>query len=153
VNCFISVHCKKEFKVLARTCDATVQAKKQNVSIISRTSLINSISRCDIAQSLACKLFDHKQVSLLLNEKNNNSIPKCRLSNSHLDAKLLAASVEIAVRRAHLYSLRCGDMFPLNNAIKTRELVKIKDVMNLYGDLVTAMEKNALGGGGTIFKY
>jgi hypothetical protein len=60
----------------------------------------------------------------------------------------LSASVEIAVRRAHLYSLSCGDNFPQNNAIKARELVKIKDVMKLYRDLVTAMEKNALGGGG-----
>jgi hypothetical protein len=84
----------------------------------------------------------------VLNTKNISSTQKCRLSNSHLDAKLLSASVEIAVRRAHVYSLNCGDNFPQNNAIKTRELSKIRDAMNLYRDLVTAMEKNALGGGG-----
>jgi hypothetical protein len=127
----------------------TVRLNRSRIDFfIVSSSIINSISRCEIAQSLACKLFDHKQVLLVLNTKNTSSTQKCRLSNSHLDAKLLSASVEILVRRAHIYSLNCGDNFPQNNAIKTRELNKIRDAMNLYRELVTAMEKNALGGGG-----
>jgi hypothetical protein len=86
----------------------------------------------------------------VLNTKNTSSNQKCRLSNSHLDAKLLSASVEIAVRRAHIYSLNCGDHLPHNNVIKTRELNRIRDIMNLYRELVLAMEKNAMEGGNNL---
>ncbi len=110
----------------------TVRLNRSRIDFfIVSSSIINSISRCEIAQSIACKLFDHKQVFLALNTINNPSNIKCRLSNSHLDAKLLSASVEIAVRRAHIYSLNCGELYPQNNATKTRELSKIREAMNI----------------------
>jgi hypothetical protein len=113
--------------------------------LISAT-MIDSINDCVIAESMACKLFDHKQVSLYLNNPRIRKIKTDRLSNSYLSENLLRFSVEIATHRAHIYSLLCNGFYPLNAQIKETEVNKINLVLSTYKELVRSMEKAAAEG-------
>jgi exonuclease III len=85
-------------------------------------SLINCISSCSIADSLSCKLFDHKQVHLVLYQQQRMQKGPLRLSNTYLNEKLLDFSVEIAARRAHVFSLLCQNNGMPNDIIRERNL-------------------------------
>jgi hypothetical protein len=111
-------------------------------------SLINCISSCSIADSLSCKLFDHKQVHLVLYEQQGKQIGPLRLSNTYLNEKLLEFSVEIAARHAHVYSLLCQNNGMPNDIIRERNLIAIHEALLAYGSLTKSMLKNAATGGG-----
>jgi exonuclease III len=125
----------------------TVRLNRSRIDfyLISAT-MIDSINDCVIAESMACKLFDHKQVSLYLNNPRIRKIKTDRLSNSYLSENLLRFSVEIATRRAHIYSLLCNGFYPLNAQIKETEVNKINLALSTYKELVRSMEKAAAEG-------
>jgi hypothetical protein len=111
------------------------------------SNLISNISDCIIADSVSCKLFDHKPVCLKLNQPTSLTKPTCRLINLFLESELLSLSVEIAVRRVHLYSLRCDNANQNNIMLKDRELAKIRDALTTYRNLTTILGNIASQGG------
>jgi exonuclease III len=75
--------------------------------LVSET-IIESISSCKIASSLQNKLFDHKAVTLILNEKVSNIISRPTISNKDLKDDLLEFVVKVST--AETYLIHC----PLN---------------------------------------
>jgi exonuclease III len=110
-------------------------------------SLVGNISECCIADSVSCKLFDHKPVCLKLNKPTCKISTSCRLSNLFLDNELLSMSVEIAVRRAHLFSLKCDNYNRHNILLRERELGMIRDALTSYKNLTSTMCSTASRGG------
>jgi exonuclease III len=111
------------------------------------SNLIANISECTIADSVSCKLFDHKPVCLKLNQTISLTKPSCRLNNRFLENEVLGISVEIAVRRVHLYSLRCDNANQNNVTLRDRELVQINDILVSYRNLTTILGSIATQGG------
>jgi exonuclease III len=75
--------------------------------LVSET-ILDSVSSCKIAGSLQNKLFDHKAVTLTLNEKNSNVISRPTISNKDLKDDLLDFVVQVSA--AETYLIHC----PLN---------------------------------------
>jgi hypothetical protein len=75
--------------------------------LVSET-ILDSVSSCKIAGSLQNKLFDHKAVTLILNEKVSNVISRPTISNKDLKDDLLDFVVKVST--AETYLLHC----PLN---------------------------------------
>jgi hypothetical protein len=69
-----------------------------------------------------------------------------RLSNSFLDEKLLSYSVEIATRRAHLYSLDCNAGHGKIRDIFEAESIRINATINIYKELARDLENRAKSG-------
>jgi exonuclease III len=114
---------------------------------IISSNLIGYISGCSIADSVSCKLFDHKPVCLQLNQALPQTKSPCRLNNRFLDNKMLEISIEIAVRRVHLYSLECNNDNQNNVMLKERELAQINDILASYRNLTTILGNVAKQGG------
>jgi exonuclease III len=110
--------------------------------------LVGNISECCIADSVSCKLFDHKPVCLKLNKPVAKTSSSCRLNNLFLDNELLSLSVEIAVRRVHLYSLRCYNANRNNTMLRERELAMIRDALTAYKNMTVTLCSIASRGGG-----
>jgi hypothetical protein len=119
--------------------------------VVSET-LIPNIGDCVISSSTKCKLFDHKQVSLLLNPNLRDSKPKSCLSNSFLSDVLLKASVEFEARRLHIFSLELEnnihivDYGPVQT-IKELELEKIRVCRSSINTVIRSRESIAERGG------
>jgi exonuclease III len=113
---------------------------------IMSSSLVGLVKECAIKDAVSCKLFDHKQVSLFLGPCSQKGKGKIRLSNSFLDEKLLSFSVEIATRRAHLYSLDWNAGQCEIRDIFEAELIRINAAINIYKELALCMENRAKSG-------
>jgi exonuclease III len=113
---------------------------------IVSASLVSKISDCVIKDSVSCKLFDHKQVFLKIGSKQIQKGGPNRLSNSFLNEKLLQYSVELAARRAHLYSIDCERDGGAQRNLFTVEMDKVRGaILNIKG-LGNAMERRAMMG-------
>ncbi len=124
---------------------ARVNRSRIDFFIIS-SSLVSKVKDCVINDAVSCKLFDHKQVSLFLGPCSKRGEGKIRLSNSFLDEKLLFYSVEIATRRAHLYSLDCNAGQVEIRDIFGSESIRINAAINIYKELACDMENRAKSG-------
>jgi exonuclease III len=114
------------------------------------SNLVGNISDCRIADSVSCKLFDHKPVCLKLSQLAARTKPSCRLNNPFLENELLSLSVEIAVRRVHLYSLRCDNANQNNTMLRDHELAMIRDALTSYKNLTITLGNIASQGGDVI---
>jgi exonuclease III len=117
--------------------------------VVSET-LIPNIGDCLISSSARCKLFDHKQVSLLLNPSLRVSKPKSSLSNSFLNDILLRASVELEARRLHIFSLDLENNIHIQDhgpiqMIKETELEKIRLCRNTINAVIKIRESISSG--------
>jgi hypothetical protein len=124
---------------------ARVNRSRTDFFVIS-ASLIRRVIDCVIRESVSCKLFDHKQVSLYLGTKEEVEGAPNRLSNSFLDEKLLRYSVELATRRAHLYSLDCDCDAEAQRALFANELTCIRETIAIYKGLTYDMKQRARSG-------
>jgi exonuclease III len=114
-------------------------------------SFIPEISDCTISSSVSGKMFDHKQVTLSLNEKKASFTNAMHVSNSFLDENLMSIAIEIAARRVALYSLHLDSLevvegFGSYLDLKTSELHRISDCSNITKRLIKLMEKRATQG-------
>jgi hypothetical protein len=96
---------------------------------------------------VSCKLFDHKQVQLVFYQHKHKQTGLLRLSNTFLNEKLLEFSVEIAARRAHVFSLLCHNNDLVTDVTRERNSTAIREALNTYRSLTEMMFKNAAGGG------
>jgi hypothetical protein len=110
-------------------------------------SIVGPDIECCIADSVSCKLFDHKPVCLKLNKPVDKTSSSCRLNNLFLDNEQLSLSVEIAVRRVHLYSLKCANDNRNNIMLRDRELAMIRDALTSYKNMTITMCSVASRGG------
>jgi exonuclease III len=125
----------------------TVRLNRSRIDFfVVSASILNSVSECSINDSVSCKLFDHKQVNLLLNSPKTVHPTKIRLSNSYLKDECLSFSVDIAARRAHLHSFDCEMDNGINIGFRDRELTRTSEALNQYWGLLKIMETKAKQG-------
>jgi hypothetical protein len=125
----------------------TVRLNRSRIDFfVISASILNSVSDCSINDAVSCKLFDHKQVNLLLNSSKTAHPAKTRLSNSYLTDECLRFSVDIAARRTHLYSLDCVMLNGINTGFRDRELTRVSEALNQYQGLLKIMEAKAKQG-------
>jgi exonuclease III len=116
---------------------------------IVSVELLESVLDCTIANSPRCKLFDHKNVNLELGSERPKCTKKNTISNSFLDVKALDFSVNLAARRAHLFSIdRTSVPCPLGYAsmedVFSREKGKVDGCLILLRELVSKLENKAI---------
>jgi hypothetical protein len=113
---------------------------------VMSSNLIPVLSDCKIASTVSGKMFDHKQVSLLLyNVPCTASKKPSILNNSFLNDAALICAVEIAARKTHLTSLDTSVREPVAGRgtyqeIKTGEMDKIRLANNCVSDLLKKRE-------------
>ncbi len=116
---------------------------------IVSVELLESVLDCTIANSPRCKLFDHKNVNLELGTERPKGTKKNAISNCFLDVKVLDFSVNLAARRAHLFSIDrtfvpCPIGYASMDEVFTREKGKVDACLILLRELVSKLENKAI---------
>jgi exonuclease III len=116
--------------------------------VISNT-MLDVVHDCTVDCSLKCKLFDHKCVTLTIHKKVQQRPKKDLLSNNFLAHKALLFSVEIATRKAHLYSLDLESPLVPDGYVSVMELfnrekARIDALIVQFKHYVGALEREAV---------
>jgi hypothetical protein len=124
-----------------------LKRSRLNFFIVS-IELLDSVSECTIASSPSCRLFDHKYVNLELGSARVKKSKKNTKSNRFLEEKALEFSVNLAARRAHLFSIdRTFEPCPIGyvsmDELFVREKGKIDSCLLSLRELVSKLENKA----------
>jgi hypothetical protein len=116
---------------------------------VMSSNLIPVLGDCKIASTVSGKMFDHKQVSLLLHTAPSIISKKSPvLNNSFLNDAALICAVEIAARKTHLCSMDTSlrelvEGWGTYQEIKISEMDKIRLANNCVNDLLKKREELA----------
>jgi exonuclease III len=108
---------KTEFTFMPRS-EASKNKSRIDFFLVSE-SLLGSVNDCKISDTLQSKLFDHKAVKLILNQKAKIKKKGIFIANKVMASDLLDAVVYSSVAETYLHHVRPPAVFQLENMLRT----------------------------------
>jgi hypothetical protein len=136
----------KDYPYVPR-CDAKSNRSRIDFFLVSE-NLIN-ISRCEIADKLQSKLFDHKAIFLDLNNRKKKMVVRQFICNEVLLSDVIDIVVHVSVAESYVQHLEIRNRQDLLNTIGQIRVLILNAGLNFKdrpGSLVTAEEVEAREG-------